>query len=276
MISTPRLTLNDGLHMPQLGYGLWRVADDVAEASVKTALAAGYRLIDTAKIYENEEPVGRALACGTVAREDIFLTTKLWNADQGFDETLRAFDASAARLGVAYVDLYLIHWPAPSRDQYAASWKALQRLKADGRVKSIGVSNFGIDHLQRIIDESGEVPSVNQIELHPRFAQRELRAFHAKQGIVTESWSPIGQGKLLDEPAIVAIAGKLGKSPAQIILRWHMEHGLIAIPKSVHPQRIADNIEIFNFSLDAGDMTALDAMDSPEGRIGPNPYTAAF
>ena len=152
----------------------------------------------------------------------------------------------------------------------------MQRLKAEGRAKSIGVSNFGIDHLQRIMDESGEVPSVNQIELHPRFAQRELRAFHASHGIVTESWSPIGQGKLLDEPTIVAIASKLGKSPAQVILRWHIQHGLIAIPKSVHPQRIADNIAVFDFALEAADMAALEALDSPEGRIGPNPYTAAF
>lgn len=229
----PNVTLNSGTTIPQLGYGVWQVPSDEAEAAVSTALQVGYRSIDTAKVYENEEGTGRAIAQSGVPRGDVFLTTKLWNADQGYDSALRAFDASLERLGTDYVDLYLIHWPVPELDEYVASFKALQRIQADGRAKAIGVSNFTVENLQRLIDETGEVPALNQIELHPRFTQPELRAFHAEYGILTEAWSPLGQGTILDNPTIGAIAEGHGVSAAQVILRWHLQLGNVVIPKSV-------------------------------------------
>ena len=265
------VTLNDGRRMPQLGLGVWRTPADDAARVVAAALDAGYRAVDTASAYKNEDGVGQALA-----GRDTFLTTKLWNDDQGYDEALRAFDASAKRLGRDSVDLYLIHWPAPKKGRFVDSWKALVRLQREGRAKSIGVSNFTEDHLTRIIDETGVTPAVNQIELHPRFQQTALRAFHARHGIQTESWSPLGQGQLLEDPALGDIARRTGKSPAQVIIRWHLDSGLIVIPKTVNPERLKQNIAVFDFALDAAAMEAIAGLDSPEGRIGPDPMTATF
>jgi 2,5-diketo-D-gluconate reductase A len=276
MPSQPLLALNDGHSIPQVGLGVWRTPQDVADTAVHAALVGGYRHIDTAAIYENEEGVGAGIRSSAVARREIFVTTKLWNAAQGFDSTLEAFDQSLAKLGLDYVDLYLIHWPAPHKDRYVDTWRALVRLKEEGRARSIGVSNFGADHLDRIVGETGVVPVLNQIELHPRFQQRALRETNAKFGIATESWSPLGQGALLTDPTIKSIAAKHGCAPAQIVIRWHLENGLIVIPKSVTPSRIAENFDVFGFNLDAADLAAIAGLDSPDGRIGPDPATAAF
>ncbi|MEV7194714.1 aldo/keto reductase [Streptomyces sp. NPDC093510] len=259
--------------MPQLGFGVWQVPDDEAETAVVTALEAGYRSIDTAAIYGNEEGTGKAIAASGVAREDLFVTTKLWNADQGYDTTLRAFDTSLEKLGLDYVDLYLIHWPLPSKDAYVDTYKAFEKIHADGRAKSIGVSNFLPEHLERLIGETSIIPAVNQIELHPHLQQRATREYHAEQGIATEAWSPLGQGKgLLEVPAIVAIARKHGRSPAQVVLRWHIQLGNVVIPKSVTPSRIKENIDVFGFELDPEDMAAISALNE-DRRIGPDPAT---
>lgn len=265
------VTLNDGTRMPQFGLGVWQTPAGEAAGIVKAAVAAGYRAVDTAAAYKNEEGVGRGLA-GT----DVFLTTKLWNDDQGYDEALRAFDASAKRLGRETVDLYLIHWPAPKKGRFVDSWKALVRLKKEGRARSIGVSNFTEAHLERVVGETGVTPALNQIELHPRFQQRALRAFHERHGIHTQSWSPLGRGKLLEDPVLAEIAGRHGKTPAQVVIRWHLDSNLIVIPKTVNPGRLAENIAVFDFSLDADDMERIAGLDGPEGRIGPDPMTATF
>lgn len=276
MPAFPTVTLNDGNTIPQLGFGVWQVPDDVTADVVGTAIAAGYRSIDTAVVYENEAGVGAALNSSPVSREQLFITTKVWNSQQGYDKTLRAFDKSLARLGLDYLDLYLIHWPKPSQDLYADTWRALVELKRQGRLRSIGVSNFNSEHLQRIIDDSGVVPAVNQVELHPRFQQKSLREFHQRHGIATESWSPLGQGQLLDDATIQALAQKHGRTPAQVIVRWHLDSGLIVIPKSVTPARIRENFNVFDFKLDADDMRQLAALDSADGRIGPDPLTMDF
>lgn len=276
MSAQTHITFNDGRSIPQVGLGVWRTPNETAVTAVQTALEAGYRHVDTAAIYGNEEGVGEGLKQSGVPREEVFVTTKLWNEDQGFDSTLRACEASLDRLGVAYVDLYLIHWPAPRKDRYLDTWKAFVRLKEEGRVRSIGVSNFEAEHLDRIIDATGVVPVLNQIELHPRFQQRALREIHAARGIATQSWSPLGQGQLLEDPVITGIAARHGRTPAQIIIRWHIDKGLIVIPKSVTPSRIRQNFDVFGFSLSADDVAAIDALDSADGRIGPNPMTAAF
>ncbi|OIJ97443.1 oxidoreductase [Streptomyces sp. MUSC 14] len=269
----PPIILNNGIEMPQLGFGVWQVPDDDAERAVTTALAAGYRSIDTAAIYGNEEGTGKALAASGVPREELFVTTKLWNADQGYDATLRAFDTSLAKLGLDHVDLYLIHWPLPSRDTYVDTYRALEQLYADKRVRAIGVSNFLPEHLERLIAETSVIPAVNQIELHPHLQQHAARAYHAEQGIATEAWSPLGQGKgLLEVPAIVAIAQKHGRTPAQVVLRWHVQLGTVVIPKSVTPSRIKENIEVFDFSLDDEDLAAISALNE-DRRIGPDPAT---
>ncbi|CAK7030565.1 aldo/keto reductase [Kerstersia gyiorum] len=276
MDSQPRIVLNDQNRIPQLGLGVWRTPDDQAGPAVEAALAAGYRHIDTAAVYENETGVGAGIRAAGLPRRQLFITTKLWNPDQGYDSTLKAFDASLARLGLDDIDLYLIHWPSPARGLYLESWRAMRRLHEEGRVRSIGVSNFAAEHLERLIQDSGVVPVLNQIELHPRFQQRTLRDFHARHGIATQSWSPLGQGTLLDDPVITAIGRKHGRTPAQVIIRWHLDNGLIAIPKSVTPSRIAENFNVFSFRLDADDRSAIAALDTPDGRIGPDPLTAEF
>jgi 2,5-diketo-D-gluconate reductase A len=273
-LGAPLLPLNDGAAMPQLGLGVWRIEPHATAASVRCALAAGYRLVDTAAVYRNEAGVGEGLRISGLPREEVFVVTKLANGAQGYDETLRAFELSLARLGVDYIDLYLIHWPAPALGRYIDSWRALIRLKTEGRARSIGVSNFMMEHLRRIVGETGVVPAVNQIELHPGFQQSDLRAFHVGQGVVTQSWSPLGRGRLLKHPVIARIAARHGKTPAQAIVRWHLDCGLAAIPKSGSPEHIDENFEVFDFRLDAEDMAAIDALDDPNGRMGEDPLTS--
>ena len=272
MIEQPSITLNDGAAMPQFGLGVWKTAQGEAPAVMRMAIEAGYRLVDTAAIYGNEEGVGEGLR----GAAEVFLTTKLWNDRQGSDSVLEAFDESLKRLGRDSVDLYLIHWPRPDLNRYVDSWRALIRLQQEGRARSIGVSNFEPEHLERIIGETGVVPAVNQIELHPRFQQKRLREVHAIHGIATESWSPLGQGAELVDPVIVGIARKHAKTPAQIVIRWHLDLGLIVIPKSSNIGRIRENIAVFDFHLDADDMAAITALDRAEGRRGPDPMTATF
>ncbi len=268
---TPLIPLNDGQTIPQLGLGAFKIEDADAARTMQTALDAGYRAIDTAKIYGNEAGVGRGIGESDLPREAIFLTTKVWNDDQGCDATLRAFDASTARLGLDRVELYLIHWPAPQQGLALDTWKALIRLREDGRARSIGVSNFREPDLREIVEATGVVPAVNQIELHPRFQQRPLRALHAEMGIVTEAWSPLARGDLLADPVLARIAGRHGRTAAQIVLRWHMQLGIVAIPKSGHPARIAENIAVFDFELAPEEMAEIEGLDTPDGRIGPDP-----
>ncbi|MFC7303362.1 aldo/keto reductase [Streptomyces monticola] len=273
MSKVPTITLNNGVAMPQLGFGVWQVPDNEAQTAVGTALDAGYRSIDTAAIYGNEEGTGQALTASGIAREELFVTTKLWNSEQGYDATLRAFDTSLDKLGLDYVDLYLIHWPLPAKDSYVDTYKAFEKIYADGRAKAIGVSNFLPEHLERLIGETSVVPAVNQIELHPQLQQAASREFHAQHGIATEAWSPLGQGKgLLDVPTVVAIAQKHGKTPAQVVLRWHLQLGNVVIPKSVTPSRIQENIDVFGFELDDEDLGAIAALDEGK-RLGPDPAT---
>ncbi|MCZ0983466.1 aldo/keto reductase [Streptomyces diastatochromogenes] len=268
--TVPTVKLNNGVEIPQLGFGVFQVPDDETTAAVSAALEAGYRSIDTAAIYGNETGVGRALAASGLPREELFVTTKLWNADQGYDATLRAFDASLAKLGLERIDLYLIHWPTPARDLYLDSWRAVERLASEGRVRAAGVSNFQPAHLQRLLDSGSLVPAVNQVELHPGLQQAELRAFHAEHGIATEAWSPLAQGAVLDDPAITAIAARTGKSAAQVVLRWHLQLGNIVIPKSVTPARIRQNLDVFDFRLTEEDMAAVAGTDRGL-RTGPHP-----
>ncbi|MGW2281261.1 aldo/keto reductase [Streptomyces sp. NPDC001770] len=271
MSKVPSLSLNNGVDMPQLGFGVWQVPDDEAEQAVTTAIEAGYRSIDTAAIYGNESGTGKAIAASDVARDELFVTTKLWNADQGYDATLAAFDASLDKLGLDYVDLYLIHWPTPEKDRYVDTYRAFEKIYADGRAKAIGVSNFLPEHLERLIGETSVVPVINQIELHPQLQQAESRAAHAKHGIATEAWSPLGSGRgLLEVPTVVAVAQKHSRTPAQVVLRWHLQLGNVVIPKSVTPSRIAENIDVFGFELDADDLAAFAALDEGK-RLGPNP-----
>ncbi|MGW6931563.1 aldo/keto reductase [Lentzea sp. NPDC054927] len=262
----PLISLNNGVRIPQLGFGVFQVPEEQVAGAVTTAIEAGYRSIDTAAAYHNESGVGDAIA----GVPDLFITTKLWNADQGYDPTLRAFDESMRRLRRDVLDLYLIHWPVPSRDQYADTWRALEQLYADGRVRAIGVSNFHTRHLQRLLDEFPTVPAVNQIELHPLLQQEEMRKVHSAHRIVTEAWSPLAQGALLREPDLTGLADKYGKTPAQIVLRWHVQLGNVVIPKSVTPYRIKENIDIFDFELAQDDMTVIAELDNGT-RTGPDP-----
>ncbi|MDO5614021.1 MAG: aldo/keto reductase [Paracoccus sp. (in: a-proteobacteria)] len=275
MANHPTLRLNDGRRMPQMGAGIWLVpADDTARV-VGDALAAGYRLIDGAAAYQNEQGLGQAIRETDIPREDIFVTTKLWNDAQGYDAALRGFDASIGRLGLDYVDLYLIHWPVPSRDLYVETWKALIRLREEGRARSIGVANFHQAHLDRLIAETGVTPALNQIELHPSLPQVALRAHNDRLGIVTQSWTPLGRGHLFAAPEVVAIAGRLGATPAQVILRWHVQNGLSVIPKSERPERLRENLAALDLVLSDEDMAALNALDSGH-RTGPDPDTFAM
>ncbi|WP_139286087.1 aldo/keto reductase [Tsukamurella tyrosinosolvens] len=263
------MKLNNGTSIPQLGFGVWQVPDDGARDAVAEALRVGYRSIDTAKVYENEAGTGGAIAESGLARDEVFLTTKLWNSDQGLDETLRAFDASLERLGTDYVDLYLIHWPVPEYDRFVDTFKAFQQIRDSGRAKAIGVSNFRVEDLRRVIDETGETPAINQIELHPGLPQDELRAFHAEHGIATEAWSPLGQGESLTDAAVVEVAAAHGVTPAQAILRWHLQLGNVVIPKSVTPARIAENFDVFGFTLSDDEVARISAIEGK--RIGPDP-----
>ncbi len=276
MSNQPLVVLGDGNTIPQIGLGVFQTPPDITSSVVQTALAAGYRHIDTAAIYVNEAGVGEGLRASGVAREEVFLTTKLWNVDHGFDAALKAFDHSVQRLGVEYLDLYLIHWPSPRRGSVCGFLAALARLKADGRVRSIGVSNFSAEQLWRIVEETGVTPMLNQVELHPHFQQRALIEAHTALGIATEAWSPLGQGRALSDPVVGEIAARLGRTPAQIIIRWHLDSGRIVIPKSVTPRRIAENFDVFGFNLDASDLSAMARLDAPDGRIGPDPTTANF
>ncbi|RWM02357.1 MAG: aldo/keto reductase [Mesorhizobium sp.] len=271
-----QLELNDGATIPQIGLGVWQVEPDITAKVVRWGIEAGYRLIDTAEGYRNEEGVGEAIRAAGVRRSELFITSKLRNGGHQRDAALRAFDDTMEKLGIDEIDLFLIHWPVPSQDKYVEAWKTLVELKQAGRIKSVGVSNFNQDHLERIIGETGVTPVVNQIELHPRFQQRDKRDFHARHNIRIESWSPLGSGRLLADPTLEKIAKKHGKSVAQVIIRWHLQEGLIVIPKSIRQDRIAANFDVFGFELDAVDTQTIRGMDSADGRTGPNPATAAF
>jgi diketogulonate reductase-like aldo/keto reductase len=273
MPTIPLLTFNNGVQIPQVGFGVFLIPPEETKSAVNTALECGYRHIDTARAYENETAVGEAIAVSGLDRAEIFVTTKCWNADQGFDSALRAFDESMDRLGFEYLDLYLIHWPAPSKDLYVDTWRAFQEIYAAGRVRAIGVSNFQPAHLERLFDETEIVPAINQIELHPWLQQSELRAFHREHGIVTEAWSPLATGgNFLENPVIVSIAKKHDVSPAQVILRWHLDLGNVIIPKSVNRDRMVSNLDLFNIDLDDEDTSQIAQLDAGQ-RVGPDPDT---
>jgi 2,5-diketo-D-gluconate reductase A len=270
-MTVPHVVLNNGVEIPQLGFGVWRVPSADTQRVVAVALDAGYRHIDTAKLYDNEAAVGAAVRESGLERDQVFVTTKVWNSDQGYDATLRAFDASMDRLGFDVLDLYLIHWPRPGRDTAAETWRAMEKLYADGRVRAIGVSNFHPDHLRRLLDKSEVVPVVNQVELHPYLQQTDVRKANEELGVVTEAWSPLAKGgDLLHDPTITALSDKHGVAPAQVVLRWHMQLGTVAIPKSVTPARIRANIDVFGFELDEQDMAMIATLDR-DGRTGPHP-----
>ncbi|MBL8594760.1 MAG: aldo/keto reductase [Devosia sp.] len=276
MAAVPSLTLRDGNSIPQLGLGVWQVDPAITARVVSDAIAVGYRSIDTAEGYQNEEGVGEAIKRASVPRSELFVTSKLRNGGHARDLALTSFDATMKALGLEQLDLFLIHWPVPSQGKYVEAWKTLVELKAAGRIRSIGVSNFNQDHLERIIGETGETPVVNQIELHPRFQQRDKRAFHKSNTIIIESWSPLGSGRMLDDATVGAIARKHGKSIAQVIIRWHLQEGLIVIPKTTHRERMVENFDVFGFELDADDMAKIGGLDQRDGRVGANPATASF
>jgi 2,5-diketo-D-gluconate reductase A len=276
MSAIPSLRMNIGLEIPQLGFGVFLVPPDETKQAVAEALKAGYRLIDTAQGYRNEEGVGAAIAESDVSRDDLFITTKLTNSQHGYDTTLAAFDDSMMKLRLDVLDLFLIHWPLPMFDQYVETWRAFERLLADGRVRSIGVSNFEIAHLERLLAETDVTPAVNQVELHPEFPQEELRAFHDEHGILTESWGPLGQGKgLLENSHIVELAQRKDRTPAQVVLRWHVQLGCVVIPKSVNPDRMRENIDLFDFELDDADMAEIAGVRTGQ-RLGADPNVFAM
>ncbi|MFC7457434.1 aldo/keto reductase [Brachybacterium sp. GCM10030267] len=273
MSTSPSLTFHDGHSIPQLGYGVYKVDNEVAADLTGQAIDAGYRHIDTAKLYGNEEGVGRAVRAADVPREDLFVTTKLWNDEHAYDDAIAACEASLERLGLDYMDLYLIHWAVPSQGQYVEAWEALVELQKRGLTRSIGVSNFPLAELEEIIAATGVTPVIHQIELHPYFQQRELREAHAQHSILTQSWGPLGQGKsdLLENPVITGIAAAHGATPAQVVLAWHLAHDIVAIPKSATPSRIVENLESVQLQLSPDDIAAIDELDRPDGRAGFDP-----
>ena len=270
--SVPTITLNDGNSIPQLGYGVFKVPPAETERAVSEALEIGYRHIDTAAIYGNEEGVGQALASSGIDRSELFVTTKLWNDNQGTQSALDAFDESLEKLGLDYVDLYLIHWPTPARDTYVESWKTLAKIRESGRARSIGVSNFLVPHLERIISETDIVPAVNQIELHPAGQQAEVAAFSRQHGIHIEAWGPLGQGKypLLEEPVVTTAAEAHGKTPAQVVIRWHLQTGNIVFPKSNRRERMVENFDVLDFELSNTELATITALERG-GRVGSHP-----
>lgn len=274
MSSIPQISLNDGNSIPQLGFGVWQVPDNEATPAVITALQSGYRLIDTAQGYDNEEGVGTALKEAGVARQDLFITSKLRNGAHAYDEAIKAFELSIKKLDLDYLDMFLIHWPVPEQDKYVDAWRALVELKNQGRIRSIGVSNFLPEYVDRIVDATGVLPVVNQIELHPKYQQRDVREYHSGRNIALECYSPLGSGAVLDDPVLGEIASKYGKSVPQIILRWELDQGLIVIPKSTHADRIKQNVDVFSFSLDDEDRRRIEALDDPQGgKTGSYPAT---
>jgi len=279
MSSVPSIALNDGNTIPQLGFGVFQIDPDETAEAVTTALDAGYRHIDTAEMYRNEQGVGEAVRASSLSRDDVFITSKLNNGFHEPDEARRAFEGTLTALGLDRVDLFLIHWPLPTLydGDFVSTWKTLEEFKADGRARSIGVSNFQVEHLRRLEAEADVVPAVNQIELHPYFLNEEVRVYGEDHGIATEAWSPIAQGAVLDDPVVTRIAGRLDRSPAQVVLRWHIQRGGIVFPKSVTPVRIRENVALFDFELEAGDVDAIDGLDQGEsGRTGPNPDRFAY
>jgi 2,5-diketo-D-gluconate reductase A len=270
--STPTVTLHDGVEIPQLGFGVFQVPPDDTQEVVEEALEVGYRHIDTAGAYRNERGVGAAIAAAGIPRDEIFVTTKLWNSAQGYESTLGAFEKSSARLGLDRVDLYLIHWPVPTEGRALDTWRAFERIHAEGRARSIGVSNFRFEDLEELEREAQVQPTVNQIELHPHLQQAELRAWHLDHRIATEAWSPLAQGELLNNETITAVANRHDRTPAQAILRWHLQLGNVVIPKSITPKRMRENFELFDFELSDDDMTEIAALDVGQ-RIGPDPST---
>jgi 2,5-diketo-D-gluconate reductase A len=274
MPAVPNLTLNDGKEIPQLGFGVFQIDPSETAEAVSKALEVGYRHIDTAEMYGNEREVGEAIRESGLDRDDVYVTSKLNNAYHEPDDARRAFEGTLSALGFDFVDLFLIHWPLPTLygGDFVSTWKALEEFKRDGRARSIGVSNFQVDHLKRLQDEADVTPAVNQIELHPYFQNKEVSAYGQEHGIATEAWSPIAQGAVLDEETITAVAERLGKTPAQVVLRWHLQRGHIVFPKSTTPERIKENFELFDFELSGDDVEQINALDRGEdGRIGPNP-----
>jgi 2,5-diketo-D-gluconate reductase A len=278
-MTAPLIALNDGNAIPSVGLGVLQTPPKETEQAVSAALEVGYRHIDTAAAYGNEREVGRAVKKSGIPRDEIFIVTKLWNADQGYDSTMKAFEKSAKRLGLSseggYLDLYLIHWPVPAISEFVDTWRAFGAMRDLGHIRSIGVSNFAPEHLSTLIDATGIVPVVNQVELHPLMTQVELREVHKKLGIATEAWSPLGQGRLLDHPTVTGIADACGRTPAQVIIRWHLQIGNIVIPKSVNPERIASNFDVFDFELSDDDVTSISSLDNGT-RLGPDPRTFNF
>ncbi|WP_436529653.1 aldo/keto reductase [Actinoplanes sp. HUAS TT8] len=270
MPAIPTIELNNGIAMPQVGYGVFQIPEAETTEAVTNALEAGYRSIDTAAAYGNETGVGAALKASGIARDELFITTKLWNSDQGYDSTLRAFDASLGRLGLDHLDLYLIHWPTPKHEKYLDTWRALEKILESGQVRAIGVSNFLPEHLRAVAGLGGTVPAVNQIEVHPALQQRDAQEANRALGVVTEAWSPLAQAGVLDDPAVTGIAAALGRTPAQVVLRWHLQQGRVIIPKSVTPSRIRENLDLFDFELSADQLAAIDGLES-DGRTGPHP-----
>lgn len=268
----PNVTLNNGVQMPQLGFGVFQISDDETEAAVTAALRAGYRSIDTAAIYGNETGVGRALAQSSIPRSELFVTSKLWIDDMGFEQTLAAFDQSLELLGLDYLDLYLIHWPAVEKASFADSWRAMEQLYAQGRIRAIGVSNFQPHHLLELLEKAETIPAINQVELHPALQNRDVVLVNEAHGIITEAWSPLAQGAVLGEEVITSIAREHAVTPAQVVLRWHLQQGRIIIPKSVTPARIAENLDVFGFELTESELAAIDSLER-DGRTGPNPDT---